>query len=280
MPRPVLAVLLSVFASLAGQVEARADVPTAAYDGQANHYRVRIDVQARRAEVDADLWLGGELLSMFNVVPVPGLPNGQADLIEQLQVRDAKGGLVPHEDLGAGDFKLKAGQRIRAHYFVRLDHDGHAWPAGVEEVSYHTDEGLMITGATLFLADGGDSMQGPITVEMIEQAKENLIQRRETHLDQLADKLREPRVHRVISRLIGGDTPDDTLPTDDLLYVQDLGLVTLTPQIAIANALYQEIIPRELTWSTQVTIAQNSVWYIRATLASVWPRSTTWMRAR
>ncbi|MEZ5576659.1 MAG: hypothetical protein R3F44_13965 [Candidatus Competibacteraceae bacterium] len=98
---------------------------------------------------------------------------------------------------------------------------------------------------------------------MIEQAKENLIQRRETHLDQLADKLREPRVHRVISRLIGGDRPDDTIPTDDLLYVQDLGLVTLTPQMAIANALYQEIIPRELTWSTQVTIAQNSIWYIR-----------------
>ena len=35
----------------------------------------------------------------------------------------------------------------------------------MEEVSYHTDEGLMVTGATLFLADGGDSMQGPITVE-------------------------------------------------------------------------------------------------------------------
>jgi len=33
--------------------------------------------------------------------------------------------------------------------------------------------------------------------------------------------------------------------------------------MAIANALYQEIIPRELTWSTQVTIAQNSIWYIR-----------------
>lgn len=116
---------------------------------------------------------------------------------------------------------------------------------------------------TCFKLKAGRDRAQAITVEMIEQAKENLIQRRETHLDQLADKLREPRVHRVISRLIGGDIPDDTIPTDDLLYVQDLGLVTLTPQMAIANALYQEIIPRELTWSTQVTIAQNSIWHIR-----------------
>ncbi len=37
-----------------------------------------------------------------------------------------------------------------------------------------------------------------INVEMIEQAKENLILRRDTHLDQLADKLKEGRVRRVI----------------------------------------------------------------------------------
>jgi hypothetical protein len=87
----------------------------------------------------------------------------------------------------------------------------------------------------------------PITAELIQQAKENLIERRETHLDQLTDKLREPRIQGVISRLLSGESPDDALPTDDLLYAQDLGLVTLRPQLAIANALYQEIIPRELT---------------------------------
>jgi len=166
MPRLALALILSVFGFLPGHASAQATAPTAVYDGEVNHYRVRIDAQARRAEVDADLWLGGDLLSMFNVMPVPGLPNGQADLIEQLQVRDAQGRLLPSEDLGAGDFKLQGGRRIKAHYFVRLDHDRYAWPAGMEEVSYHTDEGLMVTGATLFLADGGDSMQGPITVEM------------------------------------------------------------------------------------------------------------------
>jgi hypothetical protein len=116
---------------------------------------------------------------------------------------------------------------------------------------------------TCFKVKTGRDRTQPITVESIEQAKENLILRRETHLDQLADKLREPRVHRVMSRLLNGDMPDDTIPNDDLLYVQDLGLVTLQPQIAIANALYQEVIPRELTWSTQVTITEDPAWYLR-----------------
>lgn len=166
MTRLILALLLSALSGLPGFASAQTTGSAAAYDGQENHYRVRIDAQARRAEVDADLWLGGDLLSMFNVMPVPGLPNGQADLLEGLQVRDVAGRLLPFESLGSGDFKLKGGQRVRAHYYVRLDHDRHPWPAGVEEVSYHTDEGLMITGATLFLADGGDSMQGPISVEL------------------------------------------------------------------------------------------------------------------
>ena len=108
----------------------------------------------------------------------------------------------------------------------------------------------------------GRDRRQPITVELTQQAKENLIERRETHLDQLTDKLREPRVQRVISRLLSGEAPDDTIPTDDLLYMQDLGLVTLRPQLAIANALYQEVIPRELTWSTQVTLAQETAWYV------------------
>ena len=115
MPRLAIALLLSVFGFLPGHASAQAAAPTAAYDGKANHYRLRVDAQARRAEVDADLWLGGDLLSMFNVMPVPGLPNGQAEMLESLQVQDAKGRPLSFENLGSGDFKVKGGQRIRAH---------------------------------------------------------------------------------------------------------------------------------------------------------------------
>lgn len=53
--------------------------------------------------------------------------------------------------------------------------------------------------------------------------------------------------------------------SDDISYVYDLGLITLEGgQIAIANRIYQEIIPRDLTYSTQVTISHQTAWYVDA----------------
>lgn len=103
----------------------------------------------------------------------------------------------------------------------------------------------------------------PITAEMVEQAKENLILRRETHLDQLADKLSEPRVRRVIELLLRGEEEANTLPLDDIAYVRDLGLIRTQGEIHIANGIYREVIPRELTYSTQVTISREPAPYIR-----------------
>ena len=135
------------------------------WDGKPNRYRVRIDAQASRATVDADLWQQSDMLSMYNVMEVPGLPNGQASLVEGLRATDAKGVTVALKDLGAGDFGIAGGQRIRLSYRVRLEHDRFAWPAGMEEVSYRTDEGLMATGAALFFADGDAPVQAPIEVD-------------------------------------------------------------------------------------------------------------------
>ena len=90
------------------------------------------------------------------------------------------------------------------------------------------------------------------------------MQSRSTHLDQLADKLKEPRVHRVISTLLAGEQEESaTLYNDDLQYLADLGLITIRPKIAISNRIYREIIPRELTFNTQYTIAnQEQQWYL------------------
>lgn len=102
-----------------------------------------------------------------------------------------------------------------------------------------------------------------ILPEMMAQAKENLILRRETHLDQLADKLKEDRVRRVIGHILAGEGDPNLIPTDDVQYVRDLGLITTEGQLRIANRIYQEVIPRELIYSTQLTIAHQPAWYIR-----------------
>ncbi|MCU0493340.1 MAG: ATP-binding protein [Chloroflexaceae bacterium] len=92
----------------------------------------------------------------------------------------------------------------------------------------------------------------PITVELIDQAKEVLIQRQDTHLDSLAERLREPRVRAIIEPILAGSLPA-SLPPDDLLFVQDLGLVRAgrSGQLQIANPIYEEIIPLNLTMTTR-----------------------------
>jgi len=135
----------------------------AAADGQTNHYRVHIDAGAHRAHVEADVWVGGNLLSVFAVTPTERWKNGQADFFEHIAVADMDGRPVAIENKGEGDFAVQGERRLRLRYDVRLDQDQYAWPGGAEEVAYHTDEGLAVTGYALFLVPG-ETMVGATEV--------------------------------------------------------------------------------------------------------------------
>ena len=103
----------------------------------------------------------------------------------------------------------------------------------------------------------------PISERDVFEAREALILRRETHLDQLADKLREPRVRRVIEPLLSGS--DAAYSGRDFEYVRDLGLVAPDPPLRIANPIYSEVLPRELTWVLQQAMPpQQTAWYVDA----------------
>ncbi len=97
----------------------------------------------------------------------------------------------------------------------------------------------------------------PIDAEQIYQAREQLIERREVHLDQLADKLQEKRVRRVIEPLLSGSN-ESAFSTRDLEYVRDLGLVAHAGPLRIANPIYAEVVPRELTYATQAGLVQET----------------------
>lgn len=104
-----------------------------------------------------------------------------------------------------------------------------------------------------------------ISLRDYRQGREQLILSRATHLDQLADKLREPRVHRVIAALLAGEESLKKVADDDLQYVEDLGLIQLRPSLRISNRIYREVIPRELTWAVQTMISnQETAWYVRS----------------
>ena len=116
---------------------------------------------------------------------------------------------------------------------------------------------------TCFYGDAAEDRCISITADAIREAQEQLITRRETHLDQLTDKLQEKRVQRVVEPLLsGGDTRD--FITRDLEYVRDLGLIAPNDPLRIANPIYAEIVPRELTYAAQAGLNEDTAWYITA----------------
>ena len=102
----------------------------------------------------------------------------------------------------------------------------------------------------------------PLAEDDVFDAREALILRRETHIDQLADKLREPRVRRVIEPLLGGG--DGNYSDLDRDYVRDLGLVAPDPPLRVANPVYGEVLPRTLTSVLQDEILLQPAWYVAA----------------
>jgi hypothetical protein len=102
-----------------------------------------------------------------------------------------------------------------------------------------------------------------LTAEHIDQAKEALIERRDTHLDSLVDRLHEERVRKVIEPILTGDVSFDPTFNDDFSFVRDLGLVAERDGVRqIANPIYAEIIPRVLSYQIQTAIPLNPQWFV------------------
>ncbi len=116
-----------------------------------------------------------------------------------------------------------------------------------------------------FKTEGGRDRSEPIRVVAIDEAREALILGRVTHLDQLANTLREERVRRVILPMLAGSA-DWGYSVRDLEYVRDLGLAATEGAVRIANPIYAEVVPRELTAVLQSGLeAQvDPAWYANA----------------
>jgi len=95
----------------------------------------------------------------------------------------------------------------------------------------------------------------PVGVTQVEEARELLIQGRAVHLDSLAERLRDPRIRRIVQTIMTGESDPTLTEGDDFRLALDLGLVTKeggTP--AIANPIYRENIARILSQGMQDAI--------------------------
>lgn len=168
--------------------------------------------------------------------------------------------------LRLGDFTRAEVEQL---YTQHTQETGQSFAAGTMDLVWALTQGQpwlvnALAYEVCFAVKANRDRSRTITVAMIQAAKETLIRRRETHLDQLADKLQEPRVRRVIEPILAGESDPELIRTDDLQYVRDLGLITAQGHAEIANKIYQEVIPRELTYSTQLTITHETSWYVAA----------------
>jgi hypothetical protein len=100
-------------------------------------------------------------------------------------------------------------------------------------------------------------------VDMAKQAVQNIVLRRETHIDSLLERLKEERVQRVIEPMMLGESGEIDLLSDDLSYVKDLGLIAIEAGIKKpANPIYAEIIGRTLSFRSQDTMDEQRLPYV------------------
>ena len=97
----------------------------------------------------------------------------------------------------------------------------------------------------------------------IELAREQMIMARETHLDALGERLKDPRIRRVVEPIITGEfTPDLGRTNPDVMLAMDLGLVRWTSEtgLTIANPVYEEILTRHLNSGYHDILPPPSSW--------------------
>ena len=258
--------------------------PHGALQGLLSHWSEENDRPIVLLLDEADSLVGDTLISLLRQIRAdyPDRPQAFPQTVLLCSVRDVRDYRIHDGDnqiiTGGSAFNIKSEslrlgnfshEDVATLYTQHTEATGQAFEAGVIDYVFEQTGGQpwlvnALGYQACFRAGGERDRTRPITSGLMAEARERLIERRDTHLDQLADKLREPRVHKVIGELLGDDFESGLAPPseDDQLYVQDLGLIRTRPQIAIANPIYREIIPRTLTWIAQTRIPQETAWYV------------------
>jgi hypothetical protein len=96
-----------------------------------------------------------------------------------------------------------------------------------------------------------------VTRKHIEQAREQMILARETHLYSLAVRLREPAIRAMMETLFSGSFNPELADSDAFRICMDMGLVRLEKGVpSIANPIYREVLARQATFGAQTMIPE------------------------
>ena len=195
-------------------------------------------------------------------------------IVGMMDIRDMKAKVRPHSDtLGskspfnviAADFTLRnfTEEEVRALYAQHTAATGQVFGPDALKAAMEWSGGQpwLVNALARECVEQihGFRYGEPITASDIETAKETIIRRRDTHVDSLMDRLREPRVRRIVEPVILGEQLGEVSVNDeDYRYVQDLGLLKEVKGVLVpSNRMYAEIIGRYLSRDEQTRMAQS-----------------------
>ena len=170
---------------------------------------------------------------------------------------------ISADSLRLGDFSRAEVEALLAQHTAET---GQAFrPEALERIWTQTQGQPWLVNAlcdrACFRSDRGRDRARPIEEDALLEAQEQLILQRVVHLDQLAHKLQEERVRRVIEPLLSG-AERRYYTDDDLKYARDLGLIAPDAPPRLANPIYREVVPRELTAATQEDLLYRTASYV------------------
>jgi hypothetical protein len=101
-----------------------------------------------------------------------------------------------------------------------------------------------------------------VTLELVRQARDQMIEARETHLDSLGERLRDPRIKSVIQTIITGSSNPLGRTDPEVTLTMDLGLIKWDAGtgFTIANPVYEEILTRYISSKYHDSFPPPSSW--------------------
>jgi len=144
---------------------------------------------------------------------------------------------------------------VRQLYAQHTEATGQIFEEGLVERVYEWTSGqpwLVNALAAQCIYKSNHPETEPVTLALLDRAREALIRSRAVHIDNLAERLRQPRVRKVIEPILTGE-PGVMFREDDpdVQYCMDLGLVAFRDEFTIANVIYREVLARSLSLGYQ-----------------------------
>ena len=192
-------------------------------------------------------------------------------LVGMRNIRDFKAKIRPEsQSLGsASPFNIVAKsltlqnftvEEIRQLYGQHTDETGQRFEEAAVELVWKQTQGqpwlVNAIAREMILEILQSDYSQPVTTALVKEAVQNIILNRPTHLDSLLERLKEPRVRRIMEPVILGEG-DINRDSDDFSYTKDLGLIRIVDHVVMpANPIYTEVIVRKLSSYTQDTLSE------------------------